>query len=400
MSAAAEFDALFRLETGAEPYPWQRTLALGQELPEVVRVPTGAGKTEGAALGWLWQRRYADSEIRRATPRRLVYCLPMRVLVEQTVTRLREELSAAGAGDVAVHQLMGGAIARDWWLRPEDDAVIVGTLDQLVSRALMRGYGVSRYAWPIHFGLLQNDALWVYDEVQLMGEALTTSAQLDAFRGSLPSGCAPVDSIWMSATVDPAWLSTVDRAPPERILTVSAEDRARGLALRLEARKTLSRVERIDASLVAEAHHEGMLTLVVANTVRAAQELESKLQRRGGLHAEVVLVHSRFRPAERAAAVAALLAPIDPGGPGRIVVATQVVEAGIDIDARTLVTEVAPWASLVQRFGRCNRAGRLDDAAVLWAAPAKPAPYEQAELDGASRLLGELEGHSVGPDDL
>ena len=40
---------------------------------------------------------------------------------------------------------------------------------------------------------------------------------------------------------------------------------------------------------------------------------------------------------------------------GRIVVATQVVEAGVDISARTLVTELAPWSSLVQRFGRVAR---------------------------------------------
>jgi CRISPR-associated endonuclease/helicase Cas3 len=39
----------------------------------------------------------------------------------------------------------------------------------------------------------------------------------------------------------------------------------------------------------------------------------------------------------------------------RIIVATQVVEAGVDITATTLVTELAPWSSLVQRFGRCAR---------------------------------------------
>ena len=39
----------------------------------------------------------------------------------------------------------------------------------LLSRALNRGYGMSRYRWPMHFGLLNNDCLWVMDEVQLMG---------------------------------------------------------------------------------------------------------------------------------------------------------------------------------------------------------------------------------------
>lgn len=39
----------------------------------------------------------------------------------------------------------------------------------------------------------------------------------------------------------------------------------------------------------------------------------------------------------------------------REVVATQAVEAGVDVSARVLITELAPWSSLVQRFGRCNR---------------------------------------------
>ena len=38
-----------------------------------------------------------------------------------------------------------------------------------LSRALNRGYGMSRYRWPMHFGLLNNDCLWVLDETQLMG---------------------------------------------------------------------------------------------------------------------------------------------------------------------------------------------------------------------------------------
>jgi CRISPR-associated endonuclease/helicase Cas3 len=69
----------------------------------------------------------------------------------------------------------------------------------------------------------------------------------------------------------------------------------------------------------------------------------------------------------------------------RIIVATQVVEAGVDISATTLVTEFAPWSSLVQRFGRCARYGAhgsvlvvdrgRDDATAL--------PYSPEEIDPA-----------------
>ena len=36
--------------------------------------------------------------------------------------------------------------------------ILIGTQDMLLSRALMRGYGMSRYQWPVHFALLHNDA--------------------------------------------------------------------------------------------------------------------------------------------------------------------------------------------------------------------------------------------------
>ena len=55
--------------------------------------------------------------------------------------------------------------------QPEDSAVIIGTQDMLISRALMRGYGSSRFHWPIDFALLHWDAQWVFDEVQLMDAA-------------------------------------------------------------------------------------------------------------------------------------------------------------------------------------------------------------------------------------
>jgi CRISPR-associated endonuclease/helicase Cas3 len=387
---------------GRAPFAWQSVLAESPDLPQLVRVPTGAGKTEGAVLGWLWRRRFADAATRVATPRRLAYCLPMRVLVEQTVERCQEMVDRLGLTDhVRTHQLMGGAVAKDWKDRPEDDQILVGTLDQLLSRALMRGYGVSRYQWPIDFALLHNDVMWVYDEVQLFGEALATSTQLEGFRQALPSGLGPSVSLWMSATVDPEWLGTVDHPVPERLLGLSADDRTGVLATRLAAVKRVAEVEVIDADTVISGHRAGTLTLVVLNTVKTARELHGKLKRSKMLDdAELVMLHSRFRPDDRRRAVDRLRAPIDSKGPGRIVVSTQVIEAGVDISAALLMTEAAPWASLVQRFGRCNRFGEHTDAVVNWAPPAKPLPYEADEVDAAVKTLRAIEGGGVGPDDL
>jgi len=64
---------------------------------------------------------------------------------------------------------MGGAIS-DRWDAYRKDSILIGTQDQLFSRALNRGYSMSRHRWPIHFALLNNDCLWVMDEVQLMGQ--------------------------------------------------------------------------------------------------------------------------------------------------------------------------------------------------------------------------------------
>lgn len=82
----------------------------------------------------------------------------------------------------------------------------------LLSRALNRGYAESRFAWPVAFGLLNNDCRWVFDEVQLMGPARVTSAQLHGLRGRL-GVVGSCQTVWMSATVDHASLRTIDRSP-------------------------------------------------------------------------------------------------------------------------------------------------------------------------------------------
>lgn len=404
-----KFDDWFEALTGVVPFPYQARLATVADMPELLEVPTGAGKTAAAILGWLWRRRFhPKAAVRDATPRRLVFALPMRSLVEQTHRAAEGWLDRAGLKDgVGLHVLMGGAIDDRWQEHPERDAILIGTQDQLVSRALNRGYAMSRYRWPMDFALLNNDVLWVLDEVQLMGAALPTTVQLAAFRAALQT-YGPGASLWMSATVDPARLATVDRPEgPAPRLALEAEDRAHpALAERLAARKVLRRASaRVTGKLdkdaediareVAGIHAPGSLSLVICNRVSRAQEVYRRL---AAMAPDVprLLVHSRYRRADRLALDARLADPALEG----IVVATQAVEAGVDLSARLLVTELAPWASLVQRFGRCNRFGRQSDATVHWVdVPAgEAAPYAPADLDAARALLGRLS--DVGPDAL
>lgn len=401
------FSEMVERATGHVPYAYQVEIA-EDGFPELLRAPTGTGKTLAASLTWLYRRRFhPDESVRAATPHWLVYVLPMRVLVEQTRDAIEQWLKHLGLDqEVAVHVVMGGEgrLESGWQTRPENDAVFVGTLDMLVSRALNRGYGSSRFAWPIDFGLFNNGCQWVFDEVQLMGPALPTSRQLEGLRRKLGTALA-CRSMWMSATIDSKAMETVDMPELGRVAELGDEDRSDGLAVRLEASKIIGQLvpdtkhyARSLAELIEKRHRPGTLSIAMMNTVERAKELRAALSRITS--AEVVLVHSRFRPPERAAQLMAALSEVDKAGPGRIVVSTQVLEAGVDISATTMFTEAAPWPSIIQRAGRCNRAGEVADAAFLWARPPKSEPYLEVDVDASATELEQLEGKSVTSENL
>ena len=412
MAEAPNFDRWFERATGNKPYRYQRDLAERPGPPSVLEVPTGCGKTQAVVAAWLFQRQ------RGIGPRRLVYALPMRTLVEQTAVVAREMIERLDLrDDVAVHVLMGGQErpAEDWRLRPEADQILVGTIDMLLSRALNRGYADGRYAWPIAFGLLNADCRWIFDEVQLMGPARATSAQLDGLRAKLGTALR-CETMWVSATVDTAVLRTVDRPELGDVLRLPEEDRSGGLATRLDATKLVECIDLRDtasadapkriAALCLDRHVPGTRTIVVLNTVREAQEAFSALSK--GLPDEgprAVLLHSRFRPPDRRRHLSMVLE--DPGPAGTIVVSTQVIEAGVDLTSRTLITALAPFSSIVQRLGRCNREGSDDVATMLWldrgflkddAASRKlAAPYAPADLERSRSALLDLDGESLSP---
>ena len=443
----ANFAAFFNTATGNAPYDYQSRLACvgplegeppGKPFPchsQLIAIPTGLGKTAAVVLAWLWNRVALQ---RPDWPRRLVYCLPMRTLVEQTeaevekwIAALLEHaatlgLSPAARADLAwlaAHSpivLMGGeeldAARRAWDIYPERPAILIGTQDMLLSRALNRGYGMSRARWPMHFGLLNNDALWVLDETQLMGVGVRTSAQLEGLRRKLglAASCA---TWWASATLDTRLLETPDHTatPPRLSLddadlkTAAVVERVRAikhlspLPLSLSADTTKAKSPYIDAlaQLVIDKHEPDTLTIVILNRVDRARDLYAaldKLAKRKPAPSRL-LVHSRFRPMEREALSLAVKAPGE-----KILIATQAIEAGVDISARTLITELAPWSSLVQRFGRCNRKGEFNangGADIFWinlvaenpkdaaTAAGLALPYTPEQLATARDLLGQ-----------
>lgn len=374
------YEDFFNLAFGQPPFAYQQRIALNTEMPALINVPTGAGKTAAILGAWLWRRLKHPQSVGR----RLVYCLPMRTLVEQTrdVTRNAiAELEQAGiteTGRFKVRVLMGGDVDNEWESEPEGECIIIGTQDMLLSRALNRGYALSRFKWPVHFGLLNNDCLWVFDEVQLMSEGLAASTQLQALREKMKTFGA-CRSLWMSATLDREWLETIDfreQVPTLEQVTLSEDDRRTPvLADRLHARKTLApaptgcRMPEGLARFALEHHTAGTQTLIVVNRVARARETFAALESECAKLSpppELKLIHSRFRPHDRREWTDFLKEKPDANGAGRIIVATQVIEAGIDISSRLLVTDLAPYASLVQRFGRCNREGEPEEARVFW----------------------------------
>lgn len=398
------------------PREWQEDLA-EDAVPRsrVIRIPTGYGKTLGVLAAWLYHRAERSDD---RWPRRLVWVLPMRVLVEQTADEVRKCLARLGLlwkagtdhrGKVGVHLLMGGADqGGEWNLYPEESAVFVATQDMALSRALNRGYAGPRARWPMELGLLSHDALWVLDEVQLMDVGLATSAQLQAFFDDDASrSLRPRLSWWMSATLQPGWLRSVDTAARQRawttdptVLTPSAL--GSGLAIIEKALETTT-VAATDhhafAALIKDAHEKapahgehGRITLVVCNTVERASRTFDALEKLA-VTKDLWLVHSRFRPHERAAWKSAFLGKeACREGVERVIVSTQVVEAGVDISATTLITELAPWSSLVQRFGRCARYGGSGTTMVVdRGRDEKTAPpYSSEGLDASNWAIDVL----------
>lgn len=437
VSRTDQFSKFFKTATGFTPYRWQVEVALNG-LPDVLPIPTGLGKTE-VALAWAW-RLLVD---KMPEPLHLVVCLPMRSLVTQTVRRLKTYFDAlrveASEIDVAVHQLMCGAIDDEWAMHPDKPWVLVGTQDQLLSRALNRGYSMNRFEWPVHFGLLNNDCRWLIDETQLMGPGLWTTSQLDWMRRKRFKSLKPCSTTWMSATMDTSFLSTTDRkrdaiAEPsnermefERKLK-DALDGDAGLRWWRAARRPLAwwppeaaaepatgkgkkrgaaksgaatavTPDAIAASVQAE-HVAGTLTLVICNTVDMARAVFRALSSID----HKVLLTSRFRREDRARHEHRLIefearrkaGVLPEHDPGLICVSTQVIEAGVDISAHRLFTELAPWPSMLQRLGRLNRKGDDQEAqAWVWETPKeggnkKPeriGPYELADIELAKKLV-------------
>src|SRR3546814_717680 len=153
-----------------------------------------------------------------------------------------------------------------------------------------------------------------------MGAGLTTPAQLEAFRRSSGVPLAKsMRSLWVTATLNPAWLETVDFKPHLSSLTPleigdldrqQAGDRLRSIK-KLEAlpqslskdagaKDGLKRYLQALRDTIIEAHDARAQTLVIVNRVDRAQGLFRLLREKRPDNKTDLLIHARFRAAERA----------------------------------------------------------------------------------------------------
>jgi CRISPR-associated endonuclease/helicase Cas3 len=383
------FESFFAQATGCQPHGYQARVAR-DGLPDALWAPTGTGKT-GLILAWLWRRLHGAEPDRASTSRRLVYALPQRAVLDEVAGLVHGWLDNLGLTDeVALHVVLGdrGSGLGDWRENMHQPAILVGSAETLVSKALLRGHGIGRALSPIDFALVTNGAQWIVDEVQLSPTTARTLRQLAGWAGE-----------W--GTAEPFRLTCLSSLPVAaaagsagETVQIGPEERTGALAVRLGAARVVRRAGWAPgdyaalAGAVRDLHRAGTTTLVALSTVPAAQEVYRGL--RGGTVA-CSLLHSQLRGVERTARLADVTAtPED-----RIVVATGEVAANLDLSAAVLVTEAAPWASLVRCAGRCNRTGTVPDAEVWWVPPASPPPSERRAIDATGAELSRLEGVRV-----
>jgi hypothetical protein len=209
-----EFEDWFRSAAGREPQEWLAGVAR-EGLPESLEVPPSASKADIIAA-WLW--RYldeCDNSKRRGArrlggARRLIYALPQGAVVELVASAVRGWLAQLGLADqIGLHLSMGCWAATegaDWRADMHRPAIVIGTAEYLVSKALNRAFGVDSTSWPIDFALVTNGAHWVVHEERLSRQATATLRGVAAAAGR-----------W--GTAEPFGLTTVS-CPGERVRSV------------------------------------------------------------------------------------------------------------------------------------------------------------------------------------
>lgn len=392
------------LHGGRSPFPWQIRLTeqvLRDGWPDLLDLPTGAGKTSALDVAL-----YCLASAPDLMPRRTVLVVDRRIVVDQGADharvlqrRLREASNGPlrwaasslrnlwGATDdeapFAVTVMRGGMPRdNDWARRPDQPVFGVSTIDQLGSRLLFRGYGIAPRSASIHAGLLGNDLLVLLDEVHLaIPFAQTLQAIRERYRPRVAGLPERFQVVQMSATPAAAPPGAItfsiddsDRADPTLGRRLAASKLTRLITVKVtgtdEDKKRQALAERAVSEVLALQHDGAKVVGLVVNRVDTAR-IAVTLLARYAASTDAFLVTGRMRPIDRDRVVRTALLPRAGAGRDRtgdrrlVVVATQCIEAGADLDFDAVVTECASIDALRQRFGRVDRRGELQRSASV-----------------------------------
>jgi CRISPR-associated endonuclease/helicase Cas3 len=417
MISFPDFKTYFRALWGYDPFPWQQRLsdeAGNGGWPSWLTLPTGTGKTTALDVAIYDLASQADRPMaERTAPVRIVFAVNRRIVVDEAYERARHiaeqlKLALADEGNVlhpvalALSKLSGidgllpletyplrGATFTDhsWARTPTQPLVITTTLDQLGSRLLFRGYGVSANARPIHAALLANDALLILDEAHTARAFSQTLEAVSLLRKQADEPIQlPFASVQLTATPpvevgDAFSLSDDDRAHPIIRARLNASKPTE--LINLEGAKGVARHKKLADAMTVKAiaclESGQRRILIVVNRVATAEALFASLdlpKTKKGHGAVVKLLTGRMRPLDRQELIGELttiyqLKSSTPSEdvPCLILIATQCIEVGADYDFDALLTELAPLDSLRQRYGRLNRQGRNIPAPATIFAP-------------------------------
>ncbi len=458
-----EFSAFFSaVHDGARAFPWQLRLVdclmTDGQWPQQVAAPTGAGKTAVIDAHVFAVAAMANGS-GAVVPRRLAMVVPRRVLVDsqydhasrlarmlgpdlsgqpEVVLRVAHALRTlrweqAPAPDqvsespLVVARLRGGLPApRSWRDDPVACAVLSCTPDMWGSRLLLHAYGSSFKAWPREAGLIGIDSVVVVDEAHLCRQLVTSARSVAVLQGAAEQVLAVPPLQVVEATATPAGIKQSvcdiegdDLAEPvlaQRLLTPKPIHIMRlpewPAGPKAPARTTL--VKALVNEVVSLRQEFGPTVGLYVNTVRLATEMASELRKvetdGGALNVVLLCGRRRTIDVERIEVDHPGLLSLRGNQNVDVIVATQTLEVGIDIDLSAAISELAPGGALTQRAGRVNRLGRRPVTQFTIVAPeglslfngsnsaidARPrwGPYEAEEL---CNTLQWLEGRASDP---
>ena len=451
-----EFGDFFAaLNGGYAPFSWQEEvldhICEHGVWPERINAPTGSGKSSVVDIH-LFANALAAVGAAPRVPRRLCVTVGRRALVDSQATRadkilgdLKDALAdesgepgilrrvaealqsfqtrndGQGIGPFEVGHIRGELSNR---ALPVTDisacAIIAATPDMYGSRALFRGYGSTKAARPRETALLAMDTVMVLDEAHMNRQLLHTTQRIaELQKREVNLGVPTLQVVETTATP-----STEDSESTTLGVDIEALDSPndKELRKRVYSHKELvlrpidkwdgkpgnaatvnAAVGVIKEFLARRGVGEGSEVVdtvgCIVNHVRTAISIKEALAKDKVLGKdEVQLLVGRMRPYDLKKLHPDLFTT-EGDKSVKVVVATQTLEVGIDVDFADLVTELAPASSLAQRFGRVNRLGHRTDSKVVVIEPASgdsvkkdAPPYKAVDLSNAYAWLEALNG--------